>query len=837
MIIRSITYDCRRRAIAKARAQGRQLQRPCGRANAEHVEKLTAYLKSPGESQLPDYYKQNGLGEFPINYGDGEHERVLSVRRLNHIFDNESLAADELLLTAHSAKFEAVHHYVVSWPAGIHPEQLEIDAALDRLKELTRTSELKSLLVTHGDTKNIHVHVLDVCVEPLSGRKVNPNFHYSLRPIESLQAGLAIVAFEHGWPTQPNALFVADRHGLSSRDGRHRLFDDRQVAEPEALKAWREERALARRMEWAANKGARASPAARKTETLEPASQTAATRKLEDPPPAFRRDVLSQRAAGNQPGCILRADAPVSRQRYAMRQAQELAAANRTTLQQQAAIGFHAGVCRARETGDPAAIVEARRSPTAAEWRRLLDVIQRRLRRRLKALRKRLKRAPLGTGGIDQSANEGDAVLAFVAAPAEAPAQPSGTPYSGASTIEYEREGKIVLIDRGDRLDLLSARPEAVRHAMCIARDRWERPFGFGHPDVLHQCVNWRPDDLANPELDDLRRHSRLRHALCREAEFFYRKEGQALGLTFGVTPRWFLSAGEDQLLQNYDPYFELFAVARAVESEAAAEIAKLIVSDARLGAQLRELESHDAEIARAIRFRARHVDVDDQVWTDRLLEYEVRRNRELYRNDCAPVPASEMDAALHYSKNIATPQNIGALLVRDPGSDEPWHARSWQALSGAAPKLSWLGVPVAQTYLESAFWYQEQTRHELLGARIDHLDTLSDREKHRFDPLLRQAARSPNAPRSPLSQNCSERLLRAALLARGERAPLEVSFHLISCARRNGSLDEAAERLSQRQGRVVRNLAWQAEVAEVTAEPLNAAVAAHQSATRGWGR
>ena len=115
---------------------------------------------------------------------------------------------------------DPIVHYVLSWREGEHPSHTQVEEAVDLLTDEMQVTEHQALYGLHGDTDNVHLHVMVNRVHPetLAVVKINRGFD-----LEALHRAGARIEHAQGWQGRaPRAL-----PGQRQRQGREESIGGR----------------------------------------------------------------------------------------------------------------------------------------------------------------------------------------------------------------------------------------------------------------------------------------------------------------------------------------------------------------------------------------------------------------------------------------------------------------------------------------------------------------------------------------------------------------------------------------------------------------------------------
>jgi len=154
-----------------------------------------------------------GVGALIDYVRSGEaDERILYQGARGFLSRDPEVQRAEMLARAHGALRSAqpVAHWVLSWREGEQPDARHVEEAVDVLLEETGLRGHPVIHVLHGDTENVHLHVVVNRARP-DGSVVKVNRGFDL---EALHRALARIERLQGWEPEAGARYEVAPDGV-----------------------------------------------------------------------------------------------------------------------------------------------------------------------------------------------------------------------------------------------------------------------------------------------------------------------------------------------------------------------------------------------------------------------------------------------------------------------------------------------------------------------------------------------------------------------------------------------------------------------------------------------
>ena len=142
-------------------------------------------------------------------------EKVLESGSQNFVCDDfESQVGEMIALATEGCRgtnsTNSIKHYVLAWKEGEQPTRENAEEAVSILLEEMRLSKCQVQWALHGDTDNIHLHVVVNRVDPDSEMLLKPGGGFEK---ETLHRAIAKIEAAGGWSKEKNARYEIDADG------------------------------------------------------------------------------------------------------------------------------------------------------------------------------------------------------------------------------------------------------------------------------------------------------------------------------------------------------------------------------------------------------------------------------------------------------------------------------------------------------------------------------------------------------------------------------------------------------------------------------------------------
>lgn len=124
---------------------------------------------------------------------------------------------EEMIALACESKrsYTPVYHYILSWREGEQPTVEQLEEAVDIMLTEFGMREHQAIYSLHGDTDNIHAHILINRVDPEKQKIVDINGRFDL---EAAHRALARIELTQGWSREPNGRYFETETGELARE-------------------------------------------------------------------------------------------------------------------------------------------------------------------------------------------------------------------------------------------------------------------------------------------------------------------------------------------------------------------------------------------------------------------------------------------------------------------------------------------------------------------------------------------------------------------------------------------------------------------------------------------
>lgn len=162
-------------------------------------------------SNLVDYLRDPNRGSGHCG------ERLLYSRGRGFIGGtHEAQRAEMIALAQESVRSkQPVSHYILSWHEGEQPSPEHVERALDIFLEELGLNGHQCIYALHGDTDNVHLHIVVNRVHPERLHVVKPNRGFD---IEAAHRAIARIECEQGWKREKHARYTVLENGEIARD-------------------------------------------------------------------------------------------------------------------------------------------------------------------------------------------------------------------------------------------------------------------------------------------------------------------------------------------------------------------------------------------------------------------------------------------------------------------------------------------------------------------------------------------------------------------------------------------------------------------------------------------
>jgi Relaxase/Mobilisation nuclease domain/Large polyvalent protein-associated domain 7 len=141
-----------------------------------------------------------------------EDERILHRGAANFLGDDFEMQQVEMMALANEAvrSPNPTRHWVLSWNEGEQPTAEQADQAARMFLDHLGLSEHQAMWALHGNTHNVHMHIVVNRVHPETGRVTKVNGGWE---IKAGHQAAALIEHAQGWQRQDRALYRVERDG------------------------------------------------------------------------------------------------------------------------------------------------------------------------------------------------------------------------------------------------------------------------------------------------------------------------------------------------------------------------------------------------------------------------------------------------------------------------------------------------------------------------------------------------------------------------------------------------------------------------------------------------
>ena len=170
---------------------GRKIENPRKSASkAVRIDRLLDYIRNPGIEKLSEKCIYAGARGFLTEQPQGQKAEMLAL-------SEEAVRSKD-----------TINHYVLSWQEGEHPNFWQVEEAVSLfLKELGLEGH-QVIYALHGDTDNIHLHLVINRVHPGSLKVIKPNRGFDK---EAVHRAIAVIEYRQGWQREQNGRYDGEQ--------------------------------------------------------------------------------------------------------------------------------------------------------------------------------------------------------------------------------------------------------------------------------------------------------------------------------------------------------------------------------------------------------------------------------------------------------------------------------------------------------------------------------------------------------------------------------------------------------------------------------------------------
>lgn len=166
-------------------------------SKAVRIGSLTNYVRDPQKSN--------------------QQEKVLYANGCGFICDTHKSQQAEMLALSQEAvrSKDTINHYVLSWREGEQPSPKQVDQAVDIFMDELGVQDHQVIYALHGDTDNIHLHIVLNRVHPETLKVIHINKGFD---IEAAHQAIARIEHAQGWEREQNGRYVVLENGELGRE-------------------------------------------------------------------------------------------------------------------------------------------------------------------------------------------------------------------------------------------------------------------------------------------------------------------------------------------------------------------------------------------------------------------------------------------------------------------------------------------------------------------------------------------------------------------------------------------------------------------------------------------
>lgn len=190
------------------------------KSKATNISDLTEYVAVPDDSARLSRLGYHIDADGVILGGNGEQPEkllYLTTRGFNtSTFKGQQAEMVALAMECKKSK-HPIQHWVASWHEGEQPTPEQVEELLDVFLEQLGLEKHQVIAALHQDTDNIHLHIALNKVHPDTCKVVKPANGWD---IEAAHRTVAIVEHRQGWQREPNGRYVVLEDGTVARVGK-----------------------------------------------------------------------------------------------------------------------------------------------------------------------------------------------------------------------------------------------------------------------------------------------------------------------------------------------------------------------------------------------------------------------------------------------------------------------------------------------------------------------------------------------------------------------------------------------------------------------------------------
>ena len=153
----------------------------------------------------------------------GEKVDVIGFR--NFRSDDFARCQREMIATMMSSPgIDPLEHYVIAWQGHEQPTPDQIHRVAEIFLDVMGLSENQAIYAAHSNTANYHVHIAANRVHPKTHERIAAGGDWQ---VDMIHQAIAIIEYEQGWASEPNALYRANEHGVFHNETNIQVRDAR----------------------------------------------------------------------------------------------------------------------------------------------------------------------------------------------------------------------------------------------------------------------------------------------------------------------------------------------------------------------------------------------------------------------------------------------------------------------------------------------------------------------------------------------------------------------------------------------------------------------------------
>ncbi len=114
-----------------------------------------------------------------------------------------------------SPGIDPLEHYVIAWQGHEQPTPEQVHRVAEIFLDAMGLSENQAIYAAHSNTANYHLHIAANRVHPKTHQRIAAGGDWQ---VDMIHQAVAMIEYEQGWASEPNALYRANEHGVFHKE-------------------------------------------------------------------------------------------------------------------------------------------------------------------------------------------------------------------------------------------------------------------------------------------------------------------------------------------------------------------------------------------------------------------------------------------------------------------------------------------------------------------------------------------------------------------------------------------------------------------------------------------